>query len=388
MAHGEPCPDGGQLRERNNGTTTSVTRVGGSSGCGYHLNGSSWITIHVKFKRIPGPQGYDLLRKGLSTTRGGEYKIEASRDTGGNAARATCTFRGSAATAKIADLTVTGTSATWTRSRSRAVSPREGCALDDRGKGALTAGDPVAPRGEAVGVATGAPLCDDHVLDPRLIQRAARRFGDVHANLSQPAALLPGRRRSPPRRPRSSSPEWRDLPMRAIPTRQRLLPARRRHPRGPAIPRAAGPPAWSVASTTAAQSALRGPSTTPGEAVTRPSARIAVPVSPVTTVCRRVPCACGNSASAPASNPADTVAEGDEHTAGSGVGIREYPHSLRPMLLSQRALARAPVRQATRRPSWPGSWQPPRCTPSGTTSRALCGQLVRAATEAVGRSLP
>lgn len=107
----------------NHGTTTNVKRVSGSSGNGYRFNGSSSIakvpssaslnpgiadilvTAHVRFEKIPGSEGYDVIRKGLSTTRGGGYKMEISRNAQGTSARATCTFTGSAATESITNTT-------------------------------------------------------------------------------------------------------------------------------------------------------------------------------------------------------------------------------------------------------------------------------------------
>ncbi|MDP9226102.1 MAG: LamG domain-containing protein, partial [Actinomycetota bacterium] len=49
------------------------------------------ITMNVKFSQVPADQkDYDLIRKGLATTSGGDYKIEIV-DTG----MAFCVFRGS-----------------------------------------------------------------------------------------------------------------------------------------------------------------------------------------------------------------------------------------------------------------------------------------------------
>ncbi|MGH8899225.1 MAG: LamG-like jellyroll fold domain-containing protein [Egibacteraceae bacterium] len=106
----------------NDGTTTNIRRADGFSRKGYHFDGTSSIvtvpstpslnpgranisiTVHARFEKLPKAEGYDLLRKGLSTNRGGDYKIEAERNAQSNGAWPTCTFRGSAATAKVVGL--------------------------------------------------------------------------------------------------------------------------------------------------------------------------------------------------------------------------------------------------------------------------------------------
>ena len=80
----------------NNGTTTAITSVAGAVGKGYHFNGRNSvasvpdsasldpgtatlrITARVKFTVVPSPSvvDYDLVRKGLSGTVGGDWKME------------------------------------------------------------------------------------------------------------------------------------------------------------------------------------------------------------------------------------------------------------------------------------------------------------------------
>jgi hypothetical protein len=80
----------------NNGTTTAITGVPGSSGNGYHFNGKNSvatvpdapvldpgtatlrITTRVRFTVVPSAQvvDYDLVRKGLAGTIGGDWKVE------------------------------------------------------------------------------------------------------------------------------------------------------------------------------------------------------------------------------------------------------------------------------------------------------------------------
>lgn len=91
--------------------------VAGFSGSAYSFNGSnSYVTapsspdlnpgtapmsftVHVKLA-APPPQGktqdYDILRKGVSSTKGGMYKFEIAHD-----GRATCRFLGSAGDVRI-----------------------------------------------------------------------------------------------------------------------------------------------------------------------------------------------------------------------------------------------------------------------------------------------
>lgn len=80
----------------NNGKTTAITAVTGSSGKGYHFNGKTSvvsvadkasldpgtaamrITAHVRFTVAPSKSvgDYDLIRKGLAGTKGGDWKME------------------------------------------------------------------------------------------------------------------------------------------------------------------------------------------------------------------------------------------------------------------------------------------------------------------------
>jgi hypothetical protein len=102
----------------NHGTTKNITSVSGTSGKGYHFNGSSSIvtvpssnslnpgsspirlTVRVKFGRVPSPSvgDYDLIRKGLSFTAGGEYKMEIFPNSDWSQGQALCHFRGSSGT--------------------------------------------------------------------------------------------------------------------------------------------------------------------------------------------------------------------------------------------------------------------------------------------------
>jgi S1-C subfamily serine protease len=95
---------------KNNGTTTAITSVPGSSGKGFGFNGTTSkavapnsaslnpgtanlrLTAHVMFTDLPTATGvgdYDLMRKGQAGTIGGEYKMEILG--GGNAY---CHFQG------------------------------------------------------------------------------------------------------------------------------------------------------------------------------------------------------------------------------------------------------------------------------------------------------
>jgi len=80
----------------NNGTTTGITSVAGVSGKAYHFNGrNSVVTVpdspslnpananlkiiaRVRFTVVPSAAvgDYDLVRKGLAGTAGGEWKME------------------------------------------------------------------------------------------------------------------------------------------------------------------------------------------------------------------------------------------------------------------------------------------------------------------------
>jgi hypothetical protein len=100
----------------NNGTTKNITSAAGFFGKGYHFNGSSSIVtvksssslnpgsgnirliVHVKFRQVPSKSvgDYDLIRKGLSSTSGGDYKMEIYPNSDRSQAQALCYFRGSA----------------------------------------------------------------------------------------------------------------------------------------------------------------------------------------------------------------------------------------------------------------------------------------------------
>jgi hypothetical protein len=100
----------------NDGTTANVTSVDGVEGNGYHFDGAGsiatvpssdslnpgsanfTITANVRFNEPPSAEvvDYDLVRKGLSGSRGGDYKMEifptGKRD---QKARAFCFFKDS-----------------------------------------------------------------------------------------------------------------------------------------------------------------------------------------------------------------------------------------------------------------------------------------------------
>jgi hypothetical protein len=90
----------------NNGTTRSVKLSGGA----YRLNGSSSIatapdksnldpgssdvriSARISFTQVPASgQTFDIVRKGFTTTSGGDYKIELRRSSSGQAVAA-CVF--------------------------------------------------------------------------------------------------------------------------------------------------------------------------------------------------------------------------------------------------------------------------------------------------------
>jgi len=93
----------------NNGKATSaVTLVAGFSGKGYHFSKGGVVTVpdsntldpgtatiritaHVRFTNPPGGD-YDLIRKGLAGTKGGDWKMEIL-PTSGNPAPAYCLFQ-------------------------------------------------------------------------------------------------------------------------------------------------------------------------------------------------------------------------------------------------------------------------------------------------------
>jgi hypothetical protein len=104
----------------NDGTTTNITGVPGFDGIsnGYHFDGSSSIatvpssdslnpggadfalTVQVKFTQPPstGVGDYDLIRKGLAATRGGDYKMEILPKKNNTQAKAFCFFKDSSKT--------------------------------------------------------------------------------------------------------------------------------------------------------------------------------------------------------------------------------------------------------------------------------------------------
>jgi hypothetical protein len=103
----------------NNGTTTNITSVPGFDGNGYHFDGASSIatvpssdtlnpgsaditfTAHVNFTQVPNATvgDYDIVRKGLSTSAGGDYKMEIVPRRTYTVAKAFCLFQDS--TAKV-----------------------------------------------------------------------------------------------------------------------------------------------------------------------------------------------------------------------------------------------------------------------------------------------
>lgn len=99
----------------NNGTTKNITGVPGLVGNGYHFNGSSSVatvpssnslnpgsaiitfTLHVKFTKPPSATvgDYDLIRKGLASTPGGDYKMEILPRNNRTRAKGFCFFKDS-----------------------------------------------------------------------------------------------------------------------------------------------------------------------------------------------------------------------------------------------------------------------------------------------------
>lgn len=98
----------------NGGTTKSITGVTGSSGKGYHFNGKSsvatvpddssldsgtatlTITAHVRFTVAPSRAvgDYDLVRKGVAGTKGGDWKMEIYPPSAGSSSGpAFCLFQ-------------------------------------------------------------------------------------------------------------------------------------------------------------------------------------------------------------------------------------------------------------------------------------------------------
>lgn len=97
----------------NNGTTTAITGVAGSSGKGYHFNGKNSvvnvpdrpslnpgtatlrITASVRFTVVPSRSvgDYDLVRKGVAGTAGGTWKMEIFPPSGNTQGTAYCQFQ-------------------------------------------------------------------------------------------------------------------------------------------------------------------------------------------------------------------------------------------------------------------------------------------------------
>jgi hypothetical protein len=101
----------------NDGTLKNIALgQSGFRGMAYGFNGSSSIVkipsatalnpgsndfsfnVHVKFTKVPSGD-YDLLRKGLSSTAGGDYKMEILRKDSGASGKASCHFTGSSSAA-------------------------------------------------------------------------------------------------------------------------------------------------------------------------------------------------------------------------------------------------------------------------------------------------
>jgi hypothetical protein len=98
----------------NDGTTTNITGVEGVDGNGYQFDGAGSIatvpssdslnpgdadfalTVHVRFTEPPSTTvgDYDLIRKGLAATRGGDYKMEILPRKSNTQAKAFCFFKG------------------------------------------------------------------------------------------------------------------------------------------------------------------------------------------------------------------------------------------------------------------------------------------------------
>ncbi|MGH8929873.1 MAG: LamG-like jellyroll fold domain-containing protein [Egibacteraceae bacterium] len=96
----------------NDGDTTDIESVPGIDGRGYRFNGTTSfvevastdslnpggddveLTVHMRFDQVPGTD-FDVIRKGLGDTEGGEYKMQVAPTRDGTAARANCTFHGS-----------------------------------------------------------------------------------------------------------------------------------------------------------------------------------------------------------------------------------------------------------------------------------------------------
>jgi hypothetical protein len=102
----------------NNGITKNIKGVPGTVGNGYHFDGSSslatvpssnslnpgsanlTLTLDAKFTHPPNAAvgDYDLVRKGLSSTSGGEYKMEILPRNNYTKGKAFCLFKDSSRT--------------------------------------------------------------------------------------------------------------------------------------------------------------------------------------------------------------------------------------------------------------------------------------------------
>jgi Concanavalin A-like lectin/glucanases superfamily len=102
----------------NDGTTTNITGVEGVDGNGYQFDGAGSIatvpssdslnpgdadfaiTVHVRFTEPPSTTvgDYDLIRKGLAATRGGDYKMEILPRKSNTQAKAFCFSKDSSKT--------------------------------------------------------------------------------------------------------------------------------------------------------------------------------------------------------------------------------------------------------------------------------------------------
>ena len=100
----------------NNGTTTAITSVPGTAGRGYHFNGQNSVavvpdsaslnpgtqnfrvTLRARFTVVPSAAvgDYDLIRKGLAGTIGGEWKMEILPAAGNTVGNAFCHFQDAA----------------------------------------------------------------------------------------------------------------------------------------------------------------------------------------------------------------------------------------------------------------------------------------------------
>jgi hypothetical protein len=105
----------------NNGTPTAITGVPGATGNGYHFNGSTSVvrvpdapslnpgsadfavSMKVRASTVPSVAvgDYDLIRKGIAGTRGGEFKMEIIANPARTQGRAFCLFQGLVGTTRV-----------------------------------------------------------------------------------------------------------------------------------------------------------------------------------------------------------------------------------------------------------------------------------------------